>query len=422
MATRLPDPSLTGPPAGRAGEPAAPERDSADPTAAVGDPVAAADDPAGLVPHPAPGVERVIVPRWIQAVLLPLALLGLYALARASGPVVPIIVIAAVIALILNPLVKRFSRRMPRGLAIAAAYLSVLVLFAVIAVIIFNPVAGEINHFANNVPALTKKANRELNAIQTWLDHRGIKVHLRRQGQTALDTLQKQVLKQSNSIVSFSKSVLTTLFTLSIDGLLTLVLSIYLLVYARPIGELVRRVMPPGSGTAADDFPLLVQRALTGYVRGQLLFTLIMGASVAAVMWLFGTLGIFPDGARFALFFGAFYGLMEFVPYVGPIIGAIPPLAVALFSDPLSALWVLIVFIVLQQLEGHLVAPQVFRISLRINPILVIVALLVGDQLWGIAGALVALPVATVIRQTALYLRDHLALEPWARLPPAPPR
>ena len=57
--------------------------------------------------------------------------------------------------------------------------------------------------------------------------------------------------------------------------------------------------------------------------------------------------------------------------------------------------------------------PQVFRISLRINPILIILALLIGDQLYGIAGALVALPVIAVIRQTVLYLRRHLVLEPW---------
>ena len=73
-------------------------------------------------------------------------------------------------------------------------------------------------------------------------------------------------------------------------------------------------------------------------------------------------------------------------------------------------------FVALQQLEGHVVAPQVFRISLRINPILIILALLIGDQLYGIAGALVALPVIAVIRQTVLYLRRHLVLEPWGVL------
>jgi predicted PurR-regulated permease PerM len=195
-----------------------------------------------------------------------------------------------------------------------------------------------------------------------------------------------------------------------------LVLSVYLLIYGKEIGSLARRIMPAGDGTPEDDYPLLVQRAVSDYVRGQVLFSLIMGASAAAALALFGVLGIFPDAESYAIFFGAFYGLMEFIPYIGPIIGPIPAVAVALFHSPLTALWVVLLFVALQQLEGHVVAPQVFRISLRINPILIILALLLGYQLYGIAGALVSLPVLAVIRQTVLYLRRHVVLEPWGTM------
>ncbi len=222
------------------------------------------------------------------------------------------------------------------------------------------------------------------------------------------------MLKSSGSILSVSRDVLGKLVTFSVDLILTFVLSVYMLVYARQIGELVRRWIPSGDGTPSDDYPLLIQHAVSGYVRGQLLFSLIMGGSAAILMELMGLLGIFPAGSHYAVFFGLFYGLMELIPYIGPILGPIPPILVALATDPISALWVLLVFIGLQQLEGHLVAPQVFRISLRINPILVILALLIGYQIYGIAGALLALPVATVIRQTILYLRRHLVLEPWS--------
>jgi predicted PurR-regulated permease PerM len=194
---------------------------------------------------------------------------------------------------------------------------------------------------------------------------------------------------------------------------LIVVLSVYLLVYAKDIGNLARRIMPPGDGTAKDDYPLLVQRAVAGYLRGQLLFSLIMGTSAGIALWIFGTLGIFPEGAHYAVFFGVFYGLMELIPYIGPILGALPPVLVALFNDPITALWVILLFVALQQLEGHFVAPQVFRISLRINPIVVILSLLIGYQIYGIVGALLALPVAAVVKETILYLRQHLVLEPW---------
>ena len=106
---------------------------------------------------------------------------------------------------------------------------------------------------------------------------------------------------------------------------------------------------------------------------------------------------------------------MELVPYIGPILGALPPVLVALFTNPISALWVVLLFIGLQQLEGHVVAPQVFGHTLRINPILVIFALLLGLQLDGIVGALIALPILSVLRETVVYLSRHLTLEPWDR-------
>ena len=366
----------------------------------------------------APVIPPVVVPRWIQLVLLPLALLGLWALARAAGPVLLILIAASVIALILNPVVRLLEQTMPRGAAIALIYVAGFGVLAGIGVLLSDPISTQVNRFANDVPHIVDHANRDLANFQRWLNQHGIKVQIQQQGQTALQTLEHRVIKSSGSIVSYSRDLLSQIVTIGFDLILVLVLSIYLLVYGHQIGALARRIMPPGDGTPEDDFPLLVQRAVFGYVRGQLLFSLIMGASAAAALWIFGVVGIFPAGEHYAVFFGAFYGLMEFIPYVGPIIGPLPAILVALFNDPISALWVLLLFVALQQLEGHFVAPQVFRISLRINPILIILALLIGYQLYGIAGALVALPVATVIRQTVLYLRKHLVLEPWGTASP----
>ncbi len=363
---------------------------------------------------PEASVAPVVVPRWIQLVLLPIGLLGLWALARAAGTVLLILIAASTVALILNPLVKMIERRrVPRGLSILIIYLSGFAILGGIGVLLSNTVSTQVSHLQRDVPQLVNQANKDLVNLQNWLNSHGIKVHIQHQGQTALESLQKTILKRSSAIVSFSRDLLTQIVTISFDLVLVLVLSIYLLVYGREIGDLVRRIMPPGDGTPEDDFQLLVQHAVFGYVRGQLLFSFIMGASASFSLWLFGVLGIFPDGQHYALFFGGFYGLMEFIPYIGPIIGPLPAVLVALFNNPISALWVVLLFVALQQLEGHIVAPQVFRISLRINPILIILGLLIGYQLYGIAGSLVALPVAAVIRQTVIYLRRHLVFESW---------
>jgi predicted PurR-regulated permease PerM len=381
----------------------------------VDEPTEGSPDPLSsrVVPVPPP----VVVPRWVQLVLLPLALLALWALARAAGTVLLILLAASTIALILNPLVKVLIRRgLPRGLAILVLYVGGFALLGGIGVALADPVSTQVSHLAADVPHFVSQANKDLASLQHWLNRRGIHVQIQQQGQTALQTLEHNITKSSGAIVSFSRGLLTQIVSTSFDLVLTFVLSIYLLVYGDQIGALVNRIMPPGDGTPEDDFSLLIQRAVFGYVRGQLLFSLIMGGSAAFSLWIFGLAGIFPDGERYALFFGGFYGLMEFIPYIGPIIGPAPAVLVALFVNPITAVWVTLLFVVLQQLEGHFVAPQVFRISLRINPILIILSLLIGFQLYGIAGALLALPIAAVIRQTVLYLRRHLVLEPWGTL------
>jgi predicted PurR-regulated permease PerM len=359
----------------------------------------------------------VVIRRWVQLVLLPLALLGLWALARAIGTLFLVLVVASLVALVLAPLVRVLARVLPRGLAILFAYLTVIVVVGLIAVGLAAPVANQLVHFEHNLPALTREANHDLANIQRFFDRHGIKIHIEKQGQSALSTLEKDLIKRSGAIVSFSQGLLSKAVSVGIDLVLILVLSIYMLVYAADIGRLVRRLVPGGDGTPEDDYPTLVQRAVSGYVRGQLLFSLTMGVAVALTVTIFGLVGLFPAGTTYSWFFGVFYGLMEFIPYVGPILGPVPALLVALFEHPISALWLLIAFIGLQQLEGHVVAPLLFRRTLRINPIVIIVALLIGDKLYGIAGALVALPVISVLRITAIYLRRNTVLEPWGRTP-----
>ena len=127
-----------------------------------------------------------------------------------------------------------------------------------------------------------------------------------------------------------------------------------------------------------------------------------------------GSLGIFPDGKTYAVFFGAWFAFAELIPYVGPAIGAAPPVLIALFSgEPLDALWLTIAFTGLQQIEGHIVAPTVFSQALRINPLLVIFALLLGGQVYGFIGAFIALPLAAIVRESVDYFRTNFTFERW---------
>jgi predicted PurR-regulated permease PerM len=358
-------------------------------------------------PTDAPEPPRVMVPRWVQLVALPLAALALWALAKAAGKVLVIFIVASVIALILNPAVSFVQRgRLPRGLAVLVVYLAFFLALTGVGVLLANPISNQVRTFTDNLPHLVDEANQQLGSLQHTLDKHGIHLNLVKPGKTALQSIEGKVAKSAGKLASSFGSLLTEAAGAIFDLVLVFVLSVYMLVYGEHIGKLARRLMPDGDGTRADDYPTLVQRAVSRYVGGQLLFSLVMGASAGLALYVFGAIGIFPDGRRYALAFALFYSAMELVPYIGPILGAAPPVAVALLTEPVVAM---------QQLEGHVVAPQIFGHTLRINPLLVIFALLLGLQLDGIVGALLALPILSILRETAVYLTRHLELEPWQR-------
>jgi predicted PurR-regulated permease PerM len=357
--------------------------------------------------------RSVMVPRWIQLVALPLLVLAVWMLAVAAGPVLLIFAVAGVLALILNPVVRWIQRaRVPRGLAVALVYVGFWAIVATGAVLLANPIGDQIAAFSRNVPTYVDSVDKGLQDLQAWLDDRGIDLQVSSAGDDALSELEQNLLARSEDVVGFTRDVVELLVRGIFALVLVIVISVYMLLYAHTIGDLARRVMP-SSRTAEDDFPTRVERSVARYVGGQLAFSAIMGTSAAIALWIFGTVGIFEDGRTFAVFFGLFYGLMELIPYVGPVLGAAPPVLIALFEDPLTAIWLVLLFVALQQLEGHIVAPLVFGRALRINPLLVIFALLFGAHLHGVIGALVALPLVAMLRETVMYLSEHLRLEPW---------
>jgi predicted PurR-regulated permease PerM len=343
--------------------------------------------------------QRIPVPRWVQLVMLPLAVLGLWAVLNAAGPILLLFIIGGIVALLLNPFVGLLRRLgLPRGIAVLIVMGCVVAAVAGVGFLLASPIADQVTAFRDNVPQYIDDANTTLADVQEWLDDNGINVQIAEEGQTALGTLGRNLTEGSGELVTFTQDALRTLVEASLALILIIVISVYMLLYGERIGAWIRTFVPSAPG---DDYPTRVQRAVFGYVRGQLLFSLIMGSSAGLLLWVLGSLGIFPDGKTYALFFGAWYALAELIPYVGPAIGA------------LDALWLTIAFTALQQIEGHIVAPTVFSQALRINPLLVIFALLLGGQLYGFIGAFIALPIAATLRESVDYFGRHYRFDRW---------
>jgi predicted PurR-regulated permease PerM len=163
-----------------------------------------------------------------------------------------------------------------------------------------------------------------------------------------------------------------------------------------------------------------MEQSLTSYVRGQALVSLIIGTSAGIGIWLLGALGWLPGGQKWALLFGAWAAVTELIPYLGPWLGAIPPFLYALVVHPPSALWVALLFLFIHQIEGHVVIPNVMGSALRLHPLLVIFGLLAGGEIYGLPGALVALPILAVGRAIWEFFGARIELEPWKEGGPPP--
>jgi predicted PurR-regulated permease PerM len=191
----------------------------------------------------------------------------------------------------------------------------------------------------------------------------------------------------------------------------------------------VARHFPTRSESDGELYVRRAKFAVVDYVKAQVLLSAIMGASVGLAMWLLSLVGAFPSGGRYALFFGVWAALMEAIPYLGPVLAAVPPALVAVFDSPLSALWVIITFILIQEVEGHILIPVIMGGRFRVHPLVVIFAILAGGEIHGIRGMLIAIPLIPLIKETIVFLRPRLTFEGWCAAvtgkpeehPPKPP-
>jgi predicted PurR-regulated permease PerM len=369
--------------------------------------------------------EPVLVPRWVQMALLPVGIAAAYLFLHAAGNILLLFIIAGLIALLLNPFVALLQKlRIPRGAAVGIVMITVIACLTGIGFLLASPISDQVSSFQHDVPRYVDDANAELADLQSWLDRNGIDIQVKEEGETALQTIGERITGGAGDVVSFTRDAVQTLVEASLALILIIVLSVYMMIYGDRIGAVARGLVPPGDGSPDDDFPTRIQASLFGYVRGQVLFSLIMGTSAGLMLWVLGSLGIFPEGKTYAVAFGVWFGFAELIPYVGPAVGGFPPVVIAALSDnPVDAVWLIIAFTILQQLEGHVVAPNVFGQALRINPILVIFALLMGGQLAGFVGAFIALPIAAILRETIVYFRRHTRFQRWdLPVEPPPPR
>jgi predicted PurR-regulated permease PerM len=378
---------------------------------------------------PPPAPVTIEVPRWAQLVLLPLTLLLIWAVAGAVRHVLFLFLVALLIALLLNPLVRGLGRaRIPRGPAVAFVYLAFAAVVALAILALATVVVQQTRSASHRVdnyftadsghPPQTG-AEQDLTRLQGWLDrHHLSSVHVEHQGRKFLDQVgTNDVQKYTTRALRWAEGAGVAVVTLLFDALLVVVVSIYMLLDMQRLTDAVDRRFPPrGRGGLI----VRMEEAVASYVKGQFLLSLIIGLSVGVGLWIFGMVGLMPNGQKYAAAFGAWAAFTELIPYIGPWLGAIPPVLYALVQHPISAVWVALLFLGIQQLEGHVIVPRVMGHTLRLHPLLVIFGLLAGGEIYGFPGILVALPLLAAMRAAWEFFSERIRFQKWTAGEPEP--
>jgi predicted PurR-regulated permease PerM len=146
-----------------------------------------------------------------------------------------------------------------------------------------------------------------------------------------------------------------------------------------------------------------VDKSLGSYIRGQLLICLIIGVLSSLFFWM--------AGIKYSLLLGAIVGITNVIPYFGPIIGAIPAVIIAATMSVKMVLLALVIVFSLQFLEGNILSPLIVGKSLHMHPLMIMFALLAGEEVGGILGLILAVPVLVVLRAALIHAKDHIILE-----------
>jgi predicted PurR-regulated permease PerM len=369
--------------------------------------------------EPGPTIQ---IPRWIQLAGLPVLLVLAYLLASTLGHALFLFLTAALIAFLLNPLVRDVQRlRVRRGMAVAIVYLLFLggagVAVAGLATVVVNQsrsASDRVDHYVtvkNDATGQTG-AVHDVDRLQAWLDrHHLQRIKVRKQLTDWVNHLKaKDISGFTQKAFSFATGAARTVIIGLFNLILIIVVSIYMLLDMQRLEASVDRRFPPHVG---QPLTTRIEKALAGYVRGQLLLSTIIGVSAGVGMWTLGAVGLVPGADRYALLFGVWAGVMEVIPYIGPWLASVPPAVYALVVHPISVIWVVALFIFIYQVEGHIVVPNVMANALRLHPLLVIFGLLAGGELYGLPGVLLALPTMAALRAIWEFFGERVQLEQW---------
>jgi len=299
-----------------------------------------------------------------------------------------ILVMAALVAYAVLPLVEFFQRVMPRPLAILLVYLVILGLLVLLFYLLIVTSVAQIAALAASASTYFMPGrNGQMSPIMQILRRIGVT-------QAQIGALSSAIGGQLAGVAAdVAKNLLPLITGIAggvLNGLLTAVISIYLLADGKRIVNWVRENAPLPARRGMTTLLDIVQHVVGGYIRGQFVLCALIGLCVG--------LGMFILRVPYAILLGTLGGFLEFIPVIGTITSGVICCLIALTQGWLTFFLVLIYFVILHVFEGYVLAPRIVGKAVGLHPIVSLLALAAGAELFGPLGAILAAPVAGLIQ------------------------
>jgi predicted PurR-regulated permease PerM len=351
--------------------------------------------------------KKLVVSTYLQYIFIVLGALLLFAFVRQLGGVLLTFLLAGVLAYALNPVVRLLEGwRIPRVAAVLGVFLALVAAVVAALLVLILPAISQVQALVQNPEALTDgvaglvERTRELPYVGEQIssvDQTVLSEFVRSNAPSA-----GQVLNGALGFIGGVFGVFGTILNL----FLMLIVAIYLLLDRERITRAALSVVPETVREQTVELFRVVEDALIKYLKAQLLLCGIMGAIGWAIAFF-----TFRD---YALLIGLWVGVTEIIPVIGAFLGAVPAVAIALFAGGLDqALLVTALFLLAQQFEGNVLVPRVMGGSVGVHPLWVLFATLAATALYGVVGAIFAVPIVAIVAATVRYLRETLLFERW---------
>ncbi len=304
--------------------------------------------------------------------------------------IIAVFFIALIMTAAIEPAVNRLAKkRIPRPFSVLVIFLVLFLISGLAISFLVPPIVEQFKSFSENFPAHLEKLIRTFSGLEDYFQSHGIDFSSRGFMADIGAKLSQSGGKIFSTTVGFFNGIIMAIAILS--------MTFYLSVKEKGMEKLLISIVPSAHQTYAVSLAERIKEKIGKWLQGQLFLMLIIFILDFIVLSLLGI--------PYALILAIFAGLLEIIPYIGPIISAIPGVLLGFLISPLTGFLVLAAYVVIQQFENHVIVPQVMKRAIGMNPVIVILALLIGAKLGGALGAILAVPLAAAV---SVFVKDLL--------------